>query len=191
MKLHEYQAKRLFEEADIELPPGKVATTLEEVRQFAGELLYSDRPGVMVKAQIHAGGRGKGGGVKFAKSVDEAVAAAEKILGNPLVTPQTGPEGKVVNQILLTPATKVLKEVYVAFLLDRAEERMVCIYSAEGGMEIEELAETSPEKIGKMEFSADAGLRPHQARLIASRLGFAKRTCSRVQPSLSNYRNCF
>ncbi len=175
MKLHEYQAKQLFEEAGIVLPPGEVARNLDEVREIAGKLLDPARPGIMVKAQIHAGGRGKGGGVKRAETVEDAVKAAEAILGKPLVTPQTGPEGKVVNQVLLTPATKVLKEVYVAFLLDRAEERMVCIYSAEGGVEIEELAERSPDKIGKMEFSADAGLRPHQARLIASRLGFAKK----------------
>ena len=134
MKIHEYQAKEILQQYDVPVPRGKLAITAEEAESAANEL----GPKVVVKAQIHAGGRGKGGGVKVVNSSREAREAAEKMLGMKLITHQTGPEGKEVNQLLIEEALPIKKELYLGILVDRAAEAPVVMASSEGGMEIEE-----------------------------------------------------
>lgn len=168
MKIHEYQAKQLLKEQGVPVPEGKLASSADEaVAHFE-----SFGQGIAVlKAQVHAGGRGKGGGVKVVRSADECRAEAERILSQPLVTPQTGPEGVKVRKLLVEQATNIAKEYYVAVVLDRANQKPVLMASAEGGVEIEEVAAKSPEKIIKTHIDADAALQPFQARKIAYALG--------------------
>ena len=142
MKIHEYQAKDLLKKFNVPVPQGDVATTSREARQVAEEL--ADGPFV-VKAQIHAGGRGKGGGIKVAATFDEVEKMADQILGMTLVTPQTGPEGKVVNKVLVEQAQDIAQELYLGMVVDRGSGMPVIMMSAEGGMEIEEVAARTPE----------------------------------------------
>jgi succinyl-CoA synthetase beta subunit len=167
MKIHEYQGKELFRGYGIPVPNGIVASTPEEAKAAAQKL---GTPIVVVKAQIHAGGRGKGGGIKIAKSPDEAAAKAKELLGKPLVTPQTGPEGKIVNKVLVEQGLDIAKEYYLGIVLDRQASMPVIMASSEGGMDIETLAKEKPEKLLKIHVRGDR-LLPFQARAIAYGLG--------------------
>jgi succinyl-CoA synthetase beta subunit len=168
MKIHEYQGKELLKKFGVPVPRGIVAHTVEEAYQAAKDLA-SDV--VVVKAQIHAGGRGKGGGVKLAKSPEEAREVASQILGMNLVTHQTGPEGKEVRVLLIEEGLPIDKEFYLGIVLDRASGRPVFMASAAGGMDIEEVAAKTPEKIFKETIDPAVGFRSFQARKLAFALG--------------------
>ncbi len=173
MKLHEYQAKDVLDAHGVVTQPGEVARTVEEAVAIAQKL--HDEQGVdlfVVKAQIHAGGRGKGGGVKLAKGVDGVREKASQILGMNLVTHQTGPQGQLVRAVLVTQAVDIAKEYYVGVTLDRTRSQDVIMASTEGGVEIETVAEETPEKIVKVWVDPITGLQPNQARRIAFALGF-------------------
>ncbi|MGO1242541.1 MAG: ADP-forming succinate--CoA ligase subunit beta [Sphingobacterium sp.] len=177
MNIHEYQAKEILKGFGVRVQEGFLAETPEQAVQAAQTLkqdLNSDW--VVIKAQIHAGGRGKGGGVKLAKNHDEVLQRATDIIGMQLVTPQTGPEGKKVHKVLVAqdvyyPGESETKEFYVSVLLDRAKGRDIIMYSTEGGMDIEEVAEKTPHLIFKEEIDPKAGLQGFQARKIAFNLG--------------------
>ncbi|MGD6877390.1 ADP-forming succinate--CoA ligase subunit beta [Bacillus infantis] len=164
MNIHEYQGKEVLRKYGVTVPNGKVAFTVEEAVEAAKEL---GTEVVVVKAQIHAGGRGKAGGVKVAKNLDEVRTYASEILGKTLVTHQTGPEGKEVKRLLIEEGCDIQKEYYVGLVLDRATSRVVLMASEEGGTEIEEVAEETPEKIFKEEIDPVIGLTAFQARRIA------------------------
>ena len=170
MNIHEYQAKQLFARYDIPVPKGRAALTPEDAMAAAGEL--GAWP-VVVKAQIHAGGRGKAGGVKLARSAEEVATIARSLLGRTLVTHQTGPQGRVVNALLVEQGLSIGKEYYLSLLVDRSTGRPVVVASREGGVEIEEVAETHPEKIYKYSIDPAVGLPAYLARLIGFRLGFS------------------
>ena len=176
MNIHEYQAKELLQEFGAATPGGKVAATAEEAEQIARELGTND---LVVKAQVHAGGRGKGtfangfkGGVHLVKSPDEAREVAGKMLGQTLVTHQTGAAGRVVNKVLIAESVEIEREIYFAVLLDRATAAPLIVASTEGGVEIETVAEKSPEKIMREPIDPLAGLQPFQTRKLAKQLGF-------------------
>jgi succinyl-CoA synthetase beta subunit len=164
MNIHEYQGKEILRKYGVAVPNGKVAFTVEEAVEAAKEL-GSDV--CVVKAQIHAGGRGKAGGVKVAKNIDEVRTYANEILGKTLVTPQTGPEGKEVKRLLIEEGCDIKKEYYVGLVVDRDTNRVVLMASEEGGTEIEEVAEESPEKIFYEVVDPVVGLTGFQARRIA------------------------
>jgi succinyl-CoA synthetase beta subunit len=164
MKIHEYQAKELFRAYQIPVPEGQVAFTVDEAVAAAQKL---QSPVTVVKAQIHAGGRGKGGGVKLGRSMDEVRANAEAILGMQLVTHQTGPEGQKVKSVLVEAGSDIDRELYLAIVLDRASGRPVIMASQDGGMDIEEVAAKTPERILKEFVHPTLGLQPFQARKIA------------------------
>ncbi|MFH0809006.1 MAG: ADP-forming succinate--CoA ligase subunit beta [Pseudomonadota bacterium] len=164
MKVHEYQAKQLLARFGVSTPRGDVATSADEAVAVAQELATLP---VVVKAQIHAGGRGKGGGVKLARSLDEVRELAGRILGMRLVTPQTGPEGKVVGKVLIEEGLNIAKELYCSVLLDRSSVSPLIMASEAGGMEIEEVARTRPEMILKQVCHPTLGLLPFQARRLA------------------------
>ena len=164
MKVHEYQAKDILRRFDVALPRGKVAFTVDEAVKGAQELGGSVW---VVKAQIHAGGRGKGGGVKVAKSIDDVRQRASEILGMRLITHQTGPEGKIVKRLLIEEGIGIAKELYVGITLDRATSRNVVMASTEGGVEIEKVAAESPEKILKEFVDRSVGFQAYQARKLA------------------------
>ncbi len=167
MKIHEYQAKELFRRAGVPVPNGRAAFSIEEAVDVAKEL---SGPVWVVKAQIHAGGRGKGGGVKLARSIDEVKEHASSILGMMLVTKQTGPEGKLVKRLLVEEGCNIDREIYLAFVLDRSKGRVQMIACGEGGMEIEEVAAKSPEKILKVDIDPFLGLHGFELRRIAKSL---------------------
>ena len=164
MNIHEYQAKQLLAKHGVAVPAGKVAYTIEEATEATKTL---KGPPWVVKAQIHAGGRGKGGGVKLAKSADELRDAAKKILGMTLVTHQTGPKGKLVKRIYIEEGCDIKRELYLAMLIDRETGRITIIASTEGGMDIEEVAHKHPDKIVKVPVDPATGLMPFHARKIA------------------------
>jgi succinyl-CoA synthetase beta subunit len=166
MKIHEYQAKAILARHGVPVPRGEVAFNASEVGDIARRLGGSV---VVVKAQIHAGGRGKGGGVKLAKSPAEAEAIARNMIGMTLVTPQTGPEGRVVSRVLVEEGLQMARELYLSVVLDRASGKPVMMASAAGGMDIEEVAASTPEKIVRIYIEPGVGLVPYQAR----ELGFA------------------
>ena len=168
MKIHEYQGKELLRRFDVKVPRGKVARTVAEAEAAAAELGLP----VVVKAQIHAGGRGKGGGVKLVRSAAEAKTVAATILSKPLITPQTGPEGVVVRKLLVASGVDIKKEYYVAIAIDRAVNAPVLIASSEGGVEIEKTAHDNPDAIVRVAIDPALGLQPFQARKLAFRLGF-------------------
>ena len=176
MNIHEYQAKELLQKFDVATTPGRVAATLERAEQIARELGDVD---VVVKAQIQAGGRGKGtftngfkGGVHVRKTPEEVRDAATKMLGQILVTHQTGPAGRQVNKVLVAESADIAREIYFAVLLDRATAAPVIVASTEGGVEIEAVAAKSPEKIIREPIDPLAGLQPFQTRKLAKQLGF-------------------
>ncbi|HJV31962.1 MAG TPA: ADP-forming succinate--CoA ligase subunit beta [Bacillales bacterium] len=171
MNIHEYQGKEILRKYGVMVPNGKVAFTVEEAVEAAKEL---GTQVCVVKAQIHAGGRGKAGGVKVAKNLEEVRIYANEILGKTLVTHQTGPEGKEVKRLLIEEGCDIKKEYYVGLVLDRATSRIVLMASEEGGTEIEEVAEKTPEKIFKEEIDPVLGLMPYQARRIALRINIPK-----------------
>jgi succinyl-CoA synthetase beta subunit len=171
MKIHEYQAKGILKKYGVAVPRGMMAATREEAEAAAQDLLGSGATGVVVKAQIHAGGRGKGGGVKIAKSVEEAGEIAGKMLGMKLITHQTGPEGRIVHRLLVEETLPIDKELYLGILVDRDEGKAVFMASAAGGMDIEQVAAERPEAILKQYVDPGMGLEPFQARKIAFALG--------------------
>ena len=171
MKIHEYQAKAILKKYGVAVPRGAMAASREEAEAAAKELLNAGATGVVVKAQIHAGGRGKGGGVKIARSLAEAGDWAGKILGMKLVTHQTGPEGRIVRRLLIEETLPIEKELYLGILVDRAEGKPVFMASAAGGMDIEQVAAERPEAILKQHIDPGMGLEPFQARKIAFALG--------------------
>src|SRR5438093_3138766 len=176
MNIHEYQAKELLQKFGVATTRGKVASSAEEAEQIAREIAPAE---IVVKAQIHAGGRGKGtfangfkGGVHLCKTPEEARAIARKMLGQTLVTHQTGAAGRVVNKVLVAESAQIAREVYFAILLDRATAAPLIVASTEGGVEIEAVAAKSPEKIIRESFHPLAGLQPFQTRKLAKQLGF-------------------
>ena len=172
MNIHEYQGKEILKKFGVAVPKGYVAYSPEEAKQAAEQLFAEiSSPVVVVKAQIHAGGRGKAGGVKLAKSPAEAFDIAQKMLGITLVTHQTGPEGKQVHRLLVEQGMNIDKEFYVGITLDRATSRNVLMISTEGGMEIEKVAEETPEKLLKIQVDPLYGLQGFQAREAAFFLG--------------------
>src|SRR6202142_1081215 len=171
MKIHEYQGKAILKKYGVTVPRGTMATSQEEADAAARELFNAGATGVGVKAQIHAGGRGKGGGVKIAKSVAEAAEIAAKMLGMKLVTHQTGPEGRIVHRLLIEETLPIEKELYLGVLVDRGEGKPVFMASAAGGMDIEQVAAERPEAILKQYIDPGMGLEPFQARKIAFALG--------------------
>ncbi len=167
MNVHEYQAKALFREYGVTVPDGELATSAQEARGIAQRLGGKIS---VVKAQVHAGGRGKGGGIKLAKSPDEAMQHAEAILGMTLVTKQTGAAGKKVRKVYVEAGCKIARELYLAITLDRETERFAVIASTEGGMDIEEVAESTPEKIHTVHVDPVAGLSSWQSRALGFKL---------------------
>ena len=168
MNIHEYQAKELLKKNGVNVPNGKVAFTVDEALDVAKEL-NSDV--WVVKAQIHAGGRGKAGGVKVVKSLEEVQTAAKEIMGKTLITPQTGPQGKVVKKLYVEEGSNIEKEFYLSMVIDRETNGITVIASTEGGMEIEEVAEKTPEKIIKYKLKPCAEMNINEAKDIASKLG--------------------
>ena len=167
MKIHEYQAKDILAHYKVPVPRGEVAFSAEEAVAAAKKIGGS----VVVKAQIHAGGRGKGGGVKVARNAEQAEELAKQILGMTLVTHQTGPEGRVVKRLLIEETLPIERELYLGIVLDRVQAKPVFMASAAGGMDIEEVAAKTPELILKEAFDPDAGLAPYQARKLAFGIG--------------------
>jgi len=186
MNIHEYQAKGLLAKYGVAVPRGGVAYTVEEAESTAKDLGGSVW---VVKAQIHAGGRGQGGGVKLVKSIADVRQAAEQILGMTLITPQTGPAGKQVRCIYIEEGCEIARELYLGMLIDRAAGRITVMASTEGGMEIEEVAERSPEKIIKIAIDPAVGLQPFHARRVAFGLGLeGRQVSSAVKLLLGVYR---
>jgi succinyl-CoA synthetase beta subunit len=168
VNIHEYQAKEVLKRFGVPILKGKTATTIDEARRAAQELgghIW------VVKAQVHAGGRGKAGGVKIAKTLDEVETHAKNIIGMKLVSPQTGPEGKIVHTIFIEEGCNIAKEYYVACLVDRATSRVTMMASTEGGVEIEEVAAHQPEKIFRISIDPAVGMQPFQARQLVFKLG--------------------
>lgn len=168
MNIHEYQAKQVLKTFGIPVPRGGVAFTPDEAVKVANALRAKNW---VLKAQIHAGGRGKGGGIKVVKSISQLNAEAEQMLGMTLVTPQTGPAGKVVHRIYVEQGCEIERELYLACLVDRATSRIAFIASTEGGMDIEEVAARTPEKIFTLTVEPASGVQPHHGRRIAFALG--------------------
>mgnify|MGYP002029062207 CR=1 FL=1 len=187
MKIHEYQAKRILIKYGVKVPEGKVATTAVEAGEIARELGGK----VAVKAQIHAGGRGKGGGIKLAQSAEEVQELAGQLLGSKLVTPQTGPEGKVVNCVLIEKGVNIEKEFYLGIVIDRSQQRPVFMASREGGVEIEEVAQKNPELILKEHVHPGVGLQAFQARKIAFGLGLEGKAVGNATRFMSSLYQAF
>ncbi len=181
MKIHEYQAKTILAKYDVPVPRGEVAFTVAEAEAVAKKLGGS----VVVKAQIHAGGRGKGGGVKIAKNSDEAALIAEHILGMTLVTHQTGPEGRLVQRLLVEETLPIERELYLGIVLDRVTGKMIFMASAAGGMEIEEVAAHTPEAILKEELIPGYGLTPYQGRKLAFGIGIPAASVNRAVAAMA------
>jgi len=168
MKIHEYQAKEILRKFNVAVPIGKVAYTVDEAVQAAKDIKGKVK---VVKAQIHAGGRGKGGGVKVAMGIRDVRKYAKEILGMTLITHQTGPEGRLVKRLLIEEGADIERELYVGITLDRAQSKNVFMVSTEGGMEIEKVASETPEKIVKETVDPTVGFQPYQARKLAFALG--------------------
>ncbi len=188
MKIHEHQAKEILAKHGVPVPNGIVADTPAEVEAAASKL---GTDVVVVKAQIHAGGRGKGGGVKLAKSPAEAKKAANKIIGMTLVTPQTGPEGRKVKKVLVEEGMPIDKELYMGILLDRQTSRVMIMASEAGGMEIEEVAADTPEKIIKEHVDPITGVKPYLARKVAFALNLKGDALKKMIPFIMNLYQAF
>ena len=188
MKIHEYQGKEIFRRYGVPTPRGVPCFSVDEAvaaaRRLGGKVW-------VVKAQIHAGGRGKGGGVKVAKSPDEVRAHAKKILGMQLVTHQTGPEGQKVRRLLVEEGADIAKELYVGLVVDRGTQRAVLMASSEGGMDIEEVAAKTPEKIHKVFVDPAAGLTDSEARGVARRIGIPDAALGQASDLLRGLYRCF
>jgi succinyl-CoA synthetase beta subunit len=181
VNVHEYQAKELLREYGVPVPAGTLATTPAEA-EVAARALSGDV--VVVKAQVHAGGRGKAGGIKLAKSANEAKHVASEILGMTLRSHQTGPEGKIVRKVYVEAGSEIESEFYLAVVLDRSEEKLAIIASTEGGMEIEEVAARTPEKILTITVDPNVGLAAYQVRQIGFSLGFDTDRIAKLDPFL-------
>ncbi len=191
MKIHEYQAKDILAKYGVAVPRGEVANTVEEAVDVAKRLFAAGAKGGVVKAQIHAGGRGKGGGVKVAKTLQEAEEYAKKILGMQLITHQTGPQGQKVQRLLIEETAPIERELYLGVVLDRASARMVFMASQAGGMEIEEVAAKDPKAIHKEFIDPAVGFQPYQARKLAFALGLKPtQISSAVQLMTGLYKAC-
>ena len=188
MNIHEYQAKELLSNYGVRVPIGKVAFTAEEARQIAEDL---NAEKLVVKAQIHAGGRGKGGGVKVANSPEEVEAISSEMLGMNLVTHQTGPDGKIVGKVLIEEASDIAKEFYLGMVIDRSKEEVVVMASSEGGTEIEEVAQNTPEKILKVYIDSSVGIQPFQCRKIAYFLGLEGKAVNKAVSFITSLYNLF
>jgi succinyl-CoA synthetase beta subunit len=188
MKIHEYQAKAILGKFGVPVPRGEVVFKKEDARGVAQRL---GTPVAVVKAQIHAGGRGKAGGVKLAKSPDEAASLAGSILGMTLVTPQTGPEGRVVRRLLIEEGLDIKREIYLSILVDRAVGAPVFMASAAGGMEIEEVAKEHPEAILRQTIRPETGFQPYHARKLAFGLGFSPELRSVALPFMQSLYRAF
>jgi succinyl-CoA synthetase beta subunit len=187
MKIHEYQAKEILKKFGVPVPNGRVAETPVQAREIAAELGGA----VVVKGQIHAGGRGKGGGIKVAQSPEEAEKAAGEIIGMTLITHQTGPEGRLVERVLVEEAGDIARELYLGIVIDRASESPVIMVSAAGGMDIEEVAATTPEKIIKVTIDPAVGLQPFQVRRLCFGLELNKELTSQIAKMISNLYKAF
>ena len=176
MKVHEYQGKELLSKYGVTVPRGQVVETVDQVLAIVGRLGLP----VVVKAQIHAGGRGKGGGVKLARSAEEAVEFVRKMLGMKLVTHQTGPEGRIVHRVLIEEGLKIKQEFYLGIVLDRAISQLVFMASSAGGMDIEEVAAHEPEKILKEPIDPAVGLTAFQARKLAFGIGLPREVANKA-----------
>ncbi len=172
MKIHEYQAKQILKKYGVQIPEGDVAETPAQAREIAGRI----GPKIVLKAQIHAGGRGKGGGIKLANSLEEVEKLAQDMIGMTLITHQTGPQGKLVRRILVEEALNIDRELYVGVVIDRAKEAPVIMASPEGGVEIEKVAAETPELIFKEYINPATGFLPFQARKLAFKLGLKGET---------------
>ena len=188
MNIHEYQAKALLHAYGVPVAEGKVAFSPDEAASHAsqlGENLW------VVKAQIHAGGRGKGGGVKLVKSTAELRGEAERMLGKPLVTPQTGPKGRIVRRVFVQRASTIARELYLSLLVDRASGRIAFVASSEGGMDIEHVAATNPEKIIALTVDPATGLSPFHARIINAAFGLNGEQAKQCAKLLGGLYKCF
>lgn len=188
MNIHEYQAKEILRKYGVATLKGQVANTAGEAKAAASQIGGSLW---VVKAQIHAGGRGKGGGVKIAKSLDEVQTLAEKMIGMTLVTHQTGPEGKKVQKVFIEQGCNIEKEYYVACLVDRATGRVAMMASAEGGMDIEEVAEHKPDAIKKVDIDPTVGLAAFQARELAFQIGMKPELVGKAVKFMTGLYNAF
>src|SRR5579871_873580 len=188
MNIHEYQAKAVLREFGVPVPRGIPAFTVAEAEKAAGEL---GGPVWVVKAQIHAGGRGKAGGVKVVKTIADVRHEAERLLGATLVTHQTGPQGKKVHRLYIEEGSAIDREYYLSALVDRGSSRIAFVASTEGGMEIEEVARTQPEKI--LTFSVDpvTGFMPYHAHLVARALGFSREVAKQAESVLPKLYQAF
>lgn len=185
MDIHEYQAKEILTKYGIRIAEGGLAYSPEESVQRAREI---EGDVWVVKAQIHSGGRGKAGGIKVCRTHDEVETAAEELLGKEIVTPQTGPEGKLCSRVYIEAGTQIAKEMYLCFLIDRASERIVMVGAREGGMEIEELADTNPGAIKKIHVEPSVGLQDFQAREMAFALGLG---AAQLTHAIKTIRGCY
>jgi succinyl-CoA synthetase beta subunit len=181
MKIHEYQAKQILTQYGVKIPEGQVANNPSEAFEIAKNLGGT----VAVKAQIHAGGRGKGGGIKIAKSPEEAKEMAGKLIGSKLVTPQTGDEGRLVQRVLIEEGLNIQREFYLGIVIDRSQQKLVFMASREGGVEIEEVAHTSPDLILKEYIQPGIGWQSFQARKIAFGLGLNAKTVGKASRLMS------
>ncbi len=181
MKIHEYQAKQILTQYGVKIPEGQVANNPSEAFEIAKKLGGT----VAVKAQIHAGGRGKGGGIKIAKSPEEAKEMAGKLIGSKLVTPQTGDEGRLVQRVLIEEGLNIQREFYLGIVIDRSQQKLVFMASREGGVEIEEVAHTSPDLILKEYIHPGIGWQSFQARKIAFGLGLNAKTVGKASRLMS------
>ena len=181
MKIHEYQAKQILTQYGVKIPEGQVANNPPEAFEIAKKLGGT----VAVKAQIHAGGRGKGGGIKIAKSPEEAKEIASKLIGSKLVTPQTGDEGRLVQRVLIEEGLNIQREFYLGIVIDRSQQKLVFMASREGGVEIEEVAHTSPDLILKEYIQPGIGWQSFQARKIAFGLGLNAKTVGKASRLMS------
>ncbi len=188
MNIHEYQAKAILRHFGVPVPEGHVVYNSNSARDWAKRL--GDGP-YAVKAQIHAGGRGKGGGVKIAKTADEAKQYARDMFGMTLITHQTGPEGKIVKRVLIEKGSNIADEFYVSFLVDRATAKVTLMASAEGGMDIEEVAKKTPEKLFFESVDSVVGLTAYQSRRVAFKLGFGIAQVKQAVPLLMNLYKAF
>jgi len=191
MKVHEYQARELLAEAGLPVPAGSMVQTVDEAEQAAKAILAAGNKQVVIKAQVHAGGRGKAGFVKLVKSVEEARTAAKFMLTNRMVSPQTGPEGLDVKRLLIAAAVDIAKEYYLAITVDRAANTNTMIASAEGGVEIEAVAEKNPDAIKKVRLHPLMGLQPFQARDLAFELGFKGKQVNQAVGVMMNLAKLF
>ena len=188
MKIHEYQAKQILAKYGVTIPRGKVAFTVDEAVKAAEELGTEI---CVVKAQIHAGGRGKGGGVKVSKGLDAVRTNTEQILGMQLVTHQTGPKGQSVKRVLVEEGMDIKKELYVSLLVDRGAQQVVMLASTEGGMDIEQVAANTPEKILKVGIDPTIGMRPYQASELAYGLEIDKINPKLIRPAAALFQGLY